>query len=149
MEYINVFGLVFMVVIMVPNIIFAIRNKEGFINRYQNKALEAVEEIGRYGCFVFMIFRVPSLTFGWWSHEAFTLYLVVDVILILLYCLIWALCFRKESLFRSLSLSIIPSIVFIFSGIMMRRMIVVVFGVIFAAAHIYITYNSGKKSRVI
>ena len=31
MEYINLFGLVFMVVIMVPNIIFAIRNKDGFI----------------------------------------------------------------------------------------------------------------------
>ena len=46
-------------------------------------------------------------------------------------------------------LAVIPSVIFIFSGIMMRRMIVVVFGVIFAAAHIYITYNSGKKSRVI
>ena len=103
-----------MAVIMVPNIIFAIRKKEGFENIYHNKALETAEEIGRYGCFVFMIFRVPSLTFGWWSDEAFAIYLVVDAILILLYCLIWALCFRKESLFRSLSLSIIPSIVFIF-----------------------------------
>ena len=61
MEYINVFGLVFMVVIMVPNIIFALRNKEGFINRYHNKALETVEEIGRYGCFVFMIFMESGM----------------------------------------------------------------------------------------
>lgn len=144
MEYINVFSLVFMVVIMVPNIIFAIRNKEGFINRYQNKALEAVEEIGRYGCFVFMIFRIPSLTFGWWSHEAFTIYLVVDVILILLYCLIWALCFRKESLFRSLSLSIIPSIVFLFSGIMMRSIPLILFSLLFAPSHITISVKNVK-----
>ena len=144
MEYINLFGLVFMIVIMVPNIIFAIRNKEGFINRYQNKALEAVEEIGRYGCFVFMIFRVPSLTFGWWSHEAFAIYLVVDVILILLYCLIWALCFRKESLFRSLSLSIIPSIVFLFSGIMMRSIPLILFSLLFAPSHITISVKNVK-----
>lgn len=144
MEYINLFGLVFMVVIMVPNIIFAIRNKDGFINRYQNKALEAVEEIGRYGCFVFMIFRIPSLTFGWWSHEAFTIYLVVDVILILLYCLIWALCFRKESLFRSLSLSVIPSIVFLFSGIMMRSILLILFSLLFAPSHITISVKNVK-----
>lgn len=61
MEYINLFGLSFMGVFMVPNIIFAIRNKDGFINRYQNKALEAVEEIGRYGCFVFMIFMESGM----------------------------------------------------------------------------------------
>ena len=144
MEYINLFGLVFMIVIMVPNIIFAIRNKEGFINRYQNKALEAVEEIGRYGCFVFMIFRVPSLTFGWWSDEAFAIYLVVDVILILPYCLIWAFCFRKESLFRSLSLSIIPSIVFLFSGIMMRSIPLILFSLLFAPSHITISVKNVK-----
>lgn len=144
MEYINVFGLVFMVVIMVPNIIFALRNKEGFINRYHNKALETVEEIGRYGCFVFMIFRIPSLTFGWWSGEAFAIYLVTDVILILLYCLIWVLCFRKESLFRSLSLSIIPSIVFLFSGIMMRSIPLILFSLLFAPSHITISVKNVK-----
>ena len=144
MEYINVFGLVFMVVIMVPNIIFALRNKEGFINRYHNKALETAEEIGRYGCFVFMIFRIPSLTFGWWSDEAFAICLVVDAILILLYCLIWALCFRKESLFRSLSLSVIPSIVFIFSGIMMRSIPLILFSLLFAPSHITISVKNVK-----
>ena len=61
MEYINLFGLVFMAVIMVPNIIFAIRKKEGFENIYHNKALETVEEIGRYGCFVFMIFMESGM----------------------------------------------------------------------------------------
>ena len=53
MEYINLFGLSFMGVFMVPNIIFALKNKDGFENIYQNKALETVEEIGRYGCFVY------------------------------------------------------------------------------------------------
>ena len=144
MESINVFGLVFMVVIMVHNITFALKDKDGFINRYQNKALETVEEIGRYGCFVFMIFRIPSLTFGWWSDEAFAIYLVVDVILILLYCLIWALCFRKESLFRSLSLSIIPSIVFLFSGIMMRSIPLILFSLLFAPSHITISVKNVK-----
>ena len=61
MEYINLFGFSFMGVFMVPNIIFALKNKDGFENIYQNKALETVEEIGRYGCFVFMIFMESGM----------------------------------------------------------------------------------------
>ena len=71
MEYINLFGLSFMGVFMVPNIIFAIRNKDGFENIYHNKSLETVEEIGRYGCFVFMIFMESGMLniFGSGSQE--------------------------------------------------------------------------------
>ena len=71
MEYINLFGLSFMGVFMVPNIIFAIRNKDGFESIYHNKSLETVEEIGRYGCFVFMIFMESGMLniFGSGSQE--------------------------------------------------------------------------------
>ena len=71
MEYINLFGLSFMGVFMVPNIIFAIRNKDGFENIYHNKSLETVEEIGRYGCFVFRIFMESGMLniFGSGSQE--------------------------------------------------------------------------------
>ena len=71
MEYINLFGFSFMGVFMVPNIIFALRNKEGFENICHNKALETVEEIGRYGCFVFMIFMESGMLniFGSGSQE--------------------------------------------------------------------------------
>ena len=61
MEYINLFGFSFMGVFMVPNIIFALKNKDGFENIYQNKALETVEEIGRYGCFVYMNFKESGM----------------------------------------------------------------------------------------
>ena len=46
MEWFNVFGLVFIVVIMIPNIVFAVRCKDGFENRWNNKAIEIVEQIG-------------------------------------------------------------------------------------------------------
>ena len=54
-------------------------------------AVETAEQIGRFGCFGFMIFNIPGTWFGWWSDEAFTLYLMVDAILAALYCLIWIL----------------------------------------------------------
>ena len=60
MDWFNVFGLVFIAVIMIPNIIFAIKNKEGFENKRKNRFLEVAEQIGRIGCFVFMIINIPE-----------------------------------------------------------------------------------------
>ena len=117
MEWLNVFGLVMVAVIMIPNILFAMKCKDGFVNKWNNKSVETVEQIGRFGCFGFMIINIPGTWFGWWSDEAFAVYLVVDALLVTLYCVIWAICFRKSSVFRALALSIIPSVLFLFSGI--------------------------------
>lgn len=144
MEWLNVFGLGFMVFIMIPNIIFAMKCKDGFENKWNNKLVETIEQIGRFGCFGFMIINVPGTWFGWWSDEAFALYLIVNTILVALYCIIWIICFKKNSVFRALALSIIPSIVFLFSGIMSTSVLLIVAALLFAPSHIAISYKNAK-----
>ena len=144
MEWLNVFGLVMVAVIMIPNILFAMKCKDGFVNKWNNKSVETVEQIGRFGCFGFMIINIPGTWFGWWSDEAFAVYLVVDAVLVTLYCVIWAVCFRKSSVFRALALSIIPSVLFLFSGIMSRSILLTIAGVLFAPSHILISYQNVK-----
>ena len=144
MEWINIFGLIFMAVIMIPNVIFALKCKDGFENQWKNRWVEAIEQIGRFGCFGFMIIHIPGTWFGWWSDEAFAVYLIVDTILAALYCLIWIVCFRKNSVFRALALSIIPSTLFLFSGIMSRSVLLIIASVLFAPSHIMISYRNAK-----
>lgn len=144
MEWLNVFGLVMVAVIMIPNILFAMKCKDGFVNKWNNKSVETVEQIGRFGCFGFMIINIPGTWFGWWSDEAFAVYLVVDAVLVTLYCVIWAACFRKSSVFRALALSIIPSVLFLFSGIMSRSTLLTIAAVLFAPSHILISYQNAK-----
>ena len=144
MEWLNVFGLVMVAVIMIPNILFAMKCKDGFVNKWNNKSVETVEQIGRFGCFGFMIINIPGTWFGWWSDEAFAVYLVVDAVLVTLYCVIWAVCFRKSSVFRALALSIIPSVLFLFSGIMSRSILLTIASVLFAPSHILISYQNAK-----
>ena len=144
MEWINIFGAVFIVVIMVPNIVYALKCKDGFINKWNNKGVELIEQIGRFGCFGFMVVNIPGTWFGWWSDEAFAIYLIANSMLIMCYCLIWIICFRKNTVFKALALSIIPSIVFIFSGIMSRSVLLIVAAVLFAPAHILISYKNVK-----
>ena len=144
MEWLNVFGLVMVAVIMIPNILFAMKCKDGFVNKWNNKSVETVGQIGRFGCFGFMIINIPGTWFGWWSDEAFAVYLVVDAVLVTLYCVIWAVCFRKSSVFRALALSIIPSVLFLFSGIMSRSILLTIAAVLFAPSHILISYQNAK-----
>ena len=95
MKWLNPFGLILIIVIMIPNIVFAIKCKDGFVNKWNNKYVEGIEQVGRFGCFGFMIINIQKTYFGWWSDEAFAIYLIVDVILGALYCMIWIICFKK------------------------------------------------------
>ena len=122
----------------------AIKCKDGFDNKWNNKYVEVTEQVGRLGCFGFMIINIPGTWFGWWSDEAFVLYLIVDTILVMLYCAIWIICFKKNSVFRALALSIIPSMLFLFSGIMSRSVLLIIASVLFAPSHIVISYKNVK-----
>ena len=142
MEWFNIFGLAFITAIMIPNIIFALKHKEAFENRYHNKTIEIIEQIGRFGCFGFMIFNIPTTWFGWWSDEVFAIYLMVDAVLIVLYCTIWVIYWRKNNVFKAMALSIIPSAIFLFSGIMCRSILLIISSLLFAPAHIFISYKN-------
>ena len=86
MEWFNVFGLVFIVVIMIPNIIFAVNCKEGFENRWKNKAIEIIEQM--------------DIAYGKFAQENRDLHLTCPVLLLLgdkdktgkvkQYCSAWA-----------------------------------------------------------
>ena len=145
MEWFNIFGFIFICIIMIPNVIFAIKCKDEFENKWNNKFVEIFEQIGRICCFIFMIINIPGTFFGWWSDEAFAIYLIINIILVFFYCLIWIICFKQNSVFRALVLSILPSIIFLFSGIISRSILLIVASIIFAPCHIMISYYNAKK----
>lgn len=145
MECINVLGTVFLGIIMLPNIMYAIKCKDGFENKWNNKTVEMIEQIGRFGCCCFMIINIPGTCFGWWSYEVFALYFLSSIGLIILYCFIWTICFRENTVFKVLSLSIIPSIIFLSSGIASRSVLLIVSALLFAPAHIMISYKNVKS----
>lgn len=148
MNWINIYGLVFMVAIMIPNIVFAAKTKDGFQNLWNNRIVEVIEQIGRYGCFALMVIIIPGCGFGFSSDKAFALYLIINALLIIAYCIIWIVYFKQNSVFRALALSIIPSLVFLFSGAISQYWPLLIAAVIFAPCHIIISYkNAALESK--
>ena len=145
MEWINFYGIIFIAVIMIPNIIYAIKCREGFVNRWNNKVVEIIEQIGRFGCIGFMIIKVPGVCFGWLFDGALIVYFAINIVLSIIYCVIWIICFRKDSVFRALSRSIIPSLIFISSAVLSGSIVLLVTSALFSPAHILISYKNAKK----
>lgn len=148
MGWFNYYGLIIVALIMIPNIVFAIKTKNAD-SKYSNKAVETLEQIGRYGCIVFMIFNIPYTYFNFWFEHALIVYLIIDGTLSLIYLLFWTICWNKSNLFRALSLSIIPSIIFVASGILLANMLLIAFSVLFSVFHIFISCKSTRIGRKV
>lgn len=145
MGWFNSIGLIVICLILIPNIVFAVKNKDGFENVYHNKVAETFEQIGRFGSFSLMIFNIPYTYFGFFFTNGLTVYITVDALLTFAYIIIWCVCFNKYFKFRAYALSIIPSILFIFSGFMILNIPLLLFSVIFAIFHIMLSVKNVKN----
>lgn len=142
MGWFNYYGLIIMAIIMIPNIISALTSKTAYENRVRAKQFEITEQIGRYGCFAFMIFNIPYTYFGFWFNHALAVYLVVNSILLAIYCLGWILKKNNRKIFM-LWLSVTPSVIFLFSGIVLSSVPLIVFAVLFGIGYIAVSYING------
>ena len=91
-----------------------------------------------------MLFNIPGTWCGWAANESFALYLILDALLGALNGILWIVCWKKKGIFKALALSIIPSLVFLFSGIMSRSILLTVAALLYAPAHILISYQNAK-----
>lgn len=137
----NTYGLIIMAIVMIPNVIFAIKEKN-FESKYHNKAVEIIEQIGRFGSMGLMIFNIQILEFGYWFNNGKILYMALIGILAVLYCFVWFLYFRKATMVKAMSLAIIPTMIFLSSGILQGKVLLIITAILFGIGHIIITYNN-------
>lgn len=141
MSWFNYYGLIAIFLIMVPNVIYAISMKGTASKGYPHRLIAVLEQIGRYGCMIFMIFNFPYTYWNFWFNHALAVYLITGGGLIVLYELGWIIL-RKKSLFRGLYLSIVPSVLFLFCGVMILSLPLIVSAIFFGIGHIAISYKN-------
>lgn len=141
----NTYGLIIMAIVMIPNVIFAIKEKN-FESKYYNKAVEIIEQIGRFGSMGLMIFNIRLLEFDYWFNNGKIVYMALTGALAVLYCFVWFLYFRKATMEKAMSLAIIPTIIFISSGIIQGKVLLIITSILFGIGHIIITYNNNRFS---
>lgn len=70
------------------------------------------------------------------------MYLAVNGALCLAYLICWAVFWEKEGKLKALALSVLPTAVFLFGGIMLASIPLTVFAVVFGVCHILISYKN-------
>ena len=143
--WINLFGAGIVVLIMIPNIIYAARQKQGETQIEVPHGLSACEQVGRYGCIILMWLPLLVWKFGFGSVEEFLIYLIGNGALLLCYYLSWMLYSRKKTLSVAMALAIIPTAIFLLSGILLQHWLLVAFAILFGACHCTITYMTHKE----
>ena len=141
--WINFFGLIIVVLMLIPNIIYAIRHR-GEKNRCTSKAMNILEQIGRYGCILLMVFNIGLKEFGFSSAPGLLVYLLGNGLLLLSYWVCWAVYFKKPRGSVAMAMAVIPTGIFLLSGICLRHWLLVTASMLFGAAHIYVTNANNK-----
>lgn len=136
--WINVFGAATVVIMLIPNIVYALKNKDEK-NLCTNRFMNIIEQIGRYACIVLMWLPLLVWEFGFASVSEMIVYVAGNAALLTAYVVLFAVYMRKKSAALAITLAIIPSVMFIMSGITLRHWLLVGFAAMFAVGHIYVT----------
>ena len=138
----NYFGIIFIIVLMLPNIYASIFKKELFVNKFDDRLLIKLEKIGRYLCMILMVINIQDLYGGFKSVEAFVAYLGINIILLGLYYIVWFIFYKFNNIYKNMILGIIPSLMFIISGILQNHLLLIISGIVFAYAHLKIIWKN-------
>ena len=143
--WINLAGAVIVGILMIPNILYALRNR-GEKNKCENRIMNLTEQAGRYMCILFMWFPLFTGKFGFHSVQAMLLYLAGNGLLLAGYLLVWGLYFHKKTDARAMALAVIPTALFLWSGVLLRHWILVISALLFGVGHIFVTRQNLRLS---
>lgn len=141
--WINLFGGIIVLLLLIPNIVYALKNREER-NLCTNRVMNVVEQAGRYGCIVWMWLPLLVWKFGFRSASEMLLYFLGNGVLLVAYWLVFARYMRKKTAKGALVLAILPACIFLLSGLLLRHWLLVGFGLLFAVGHIYVTTINAK-----
>ena len=141
--WINWINLAAVAYLVLVNVIAAGKKQAGSF-RSKHTAINVLEQIGRYGCMIFMIvpiglpdWKPGFLKFGFHSVAEMIIWLCLTILLTIIYGILWL---KKAKGGRGVlyGLAIVPVILFLMNGILLRHTALIVTALIFGVFHVAI-----------
>ena len=108
--------------------------------RSKHLIINVFEQIGRYGCMAFMI--LPIFTKGWEfgfaSVAEMVIWLLSTILLLMLYSVLWIKKARGGGVATLYGLAVLPVILFLSNGILLRHLVLIVAALFFGVFHLII-----------
>lgn len=136
--WINLLGALIVVIMLIPNILFALKHKN-IENKCKNVFMNCLEQIGRYSCVVLMWLPLLVWKFSFRSVAEMLIYLFGTAVLLMVYLITWVLYFKKPTKVKARILAILPAMIFLICGVLLRHWLLVIAAILFGCGHIYVT----------
>ena len=136
--WINGINLTVVILLILINIVaFKTGAAEGFSSKFQ--IINVLEQIGRYGCMIFMVLPIwiKNWKFGFRSVGEMLLWIASTVILLLVYGFLW-IKKRRGGISTLYGLAIIPVVLFLMNGILLRHYALIAASLLFGVCHLMI-----------
>ncbi len=141
---INIFGSIIVIIMLIPNIIYGLRSKN-IQTKNKNKIMNIIEQIGRYASMTLMVLPLFVWKFGFSNVFMMLVYIFGNGILLITYLIVWIFYFKRQTYSRAMTLAIVPTIIFLLSGLTLSHYALIVAAVLFGVGHIYVTHNNNNK----
>lgn len=130
---------------LIPNLLYALRNP-GEKNRCANRVMNGIEQIGRYACSLLMWLPLFVWKFGFASVPEMLLYLIGNGCLLAAYRIVFACWLNRKTRSRALALAVLPTGIFLLSGLLLRHWCLAAFALLFGIGHIFVTLQNAPDS---
>ena len=143
--WINLVNAAFVIVLITMSVL---GQKKSGLSPMQSrrKLLNILEQIGRYACMALMMFPLlPGFEFGFSSSDVMVCWLVGSLVLLLAYTVLWTQAKRGDAVLYGLAL--VPALLFLCFGVLLRHWALVVVAVLFGVSHTLIVQEYRKEKR--
>ena len=131
-DVVNVYGLLFAVILAAPHIVY-IKTHKLDTSAFSNRALVYIDRVGRLASLFLMSFHIGVLDLGFTEPQELMrrFWLISMGVCALLYTLLWLLFFKKESKGVALGIIMLFAFMVMFSGILQVNTLLLTAGIVY------------------
>lgn len=137
-DVVNLSGFIFAVILLIPDLLYARTFKPDRII-FDNRAMLYIERIGKYCSLFLMGINIGVLEEGFTSNLMKNFWFIATTVMVIACVVLWIVCFKKTTKPAAYALTVITALVFMLSGLLQVKTLLLTFGIVYLAGQLYVT----------
>lgn len=142
-DVVNVYGLLFAVILAVPHVVYA-RTHNYDLKAINNRAMLYIERTGKYCSLFLMGINIGVLEQGFTAPIMEVYWLISTSVLTVIYVVVWIVFFKKETKGFAYLLTITAALIVMQSGLLQVKTLLLTAGIVYLIGELYVTSQAFK-----
>lgn len=145
MEWLNLPGLMVVVLLLAPELLYAFKHHNGRAgNGRAGKGWIIAERIGRFGCMALMCVHTGVWEFGYAGAAGSIVWVSLTLPLLFGYCMAWVFYFRRARPASAFAQALLAALVFFVGGLLWRNVPLMLLALLYGVALFAVARQNAK-----